>query len=135
MKTIFLSVLIIILTFIQPQFLTATEIPSQLKALHVLNRLGFGPRPGDIERVNAMGVENYIHQQLFPETIAEPSQLTQKLNELTTYSLNSNELYEEYGPPLKVKGQRADPDMVKEQRRKSSNHLARIHEGPPDAGH
>lgn len=118
MKTFFLSI-ISVLTLVQPQPLIAAEIPSQLKALHVLNRLGFGPRPGDIARVNAMGVENYIHQQLFPETIAEPSQLSEKLNELTTYSLNSSELYEAYGPPPKVDGVRPDPDMVKEQRKRS----------------
>jgi len=106
------------LILIQPPLLAA-EIPSQLKALHVLNRLGFGPRPGDVERVNAMGVENYIHQQLFPETLAEPPQLTEKLNELSTYSLGFDELSQEYGPPPKVNGIRPDPEMVKEQRKKS----------------
>ena len=96
----FKFLLISILILIQPPLLIAAEIPSQLKALHVLNRLGFGPCPGDIERVNAMGVENYIHQQLFPETIPEPSGLTEKLNELTTYSLNPAELYEAIWPRL-----------------------------------
>jgi len=107
------------LILVQPSLLLAAEIPTQLKALHVLNRLGFGPRPGDIERVNAMGIENYIHQQLFPETIAEPSQLTEKLNELTSYSLNPSELFEEYGPPPRVNGVKPDPDLVKEQRKKA----------------
>jgi uncharacterized protein (DUF1800 family) len=119
MKTIFFSAIISILTLIQPRLLIAAEIPSQLKALHVLNRLGFGPRPGDIERVNAMGVENYIHQQLFPETIQEPPALTQKLNALMTYSLDPNELFEEYGPPPRINGVRPDPDMVKAQRKKA----------------
>ncbi len=119
MKTIFLSTLISILILAQPPLLLAAEIPPQLKAFHVLNRLGFGPRPGDIERVNAMGVENYIHQQLFPETIVEPSNFTEKLNELTTYSLNPGELFEKYGPPPKVNGVRPDHDLVKEQRKKA----------------
>ena len=30
------------------------------RIIHVLSRLGYGPRPGDIERVEAMGVEAYI---------------------------------------------------------------------------
>ena len=134
MKTFFLSI-ISVLTLVQPQPLIAAEIPSQLKALHVLNRLGFGPRPGDIARVNAMGVENYIHQQLFPETIAEPSQLSEKLNELTTYSLNPSELYEAYGPPPKVDGVRPDPDMVKEQRKRAQIILREAMEARFDAGY
>src|SRR5438128_138979 len=36
---------------------------------HVLNRLAFGPRPGDVERVRAMGVDKWIDQQLHPERI------------------------------------------------------------------
>ena len=79
MKTIYLSAIIGVLTFAQSPILIAAEIPSQLKALHVLNRLGYGPRPGEIVRVNAMGVDNYIHQQLYPETIPIPSQLSDKL--------------------------------------------------------
>lgn len=35
----------------------------------VLNRLTFGPRPGDVERVRAMGVDRWIDQQLQPERI------------------------------------------------------------------
>ena len=36
---------------------------------HVLNRLAYGPRPGDIERVRAMGLERWIALQLSPERI------------------------------------------------------------------
>ena len=39
------------------------------KILHVLNRLGFGARPGDVERVKAMGLQKYIEQQLNPAAI------------------------------------------------------------------
>lgn len=119
MKIIFLSTVFGLLTLVHPSLLVAAEIPSSLKAIHVLDRLGFGPRPGDIKLVNAMGVANYIHQQLFPETIAEPSGLAEKLNGLTTYSLNPSELYEEYGPLPKINGQRQDPDLVKERRKKA----------------
>jgi uncharacterized protein (DUF1800 family) len=37
--------------------------------VHVLNRITFGPRPGDVEAVQKMGLTNYIEQQLHPETI------------------------------------------------------------------
>ncbi len=39
------------------------------RILHVLNRLGYGPRPGDVERVRRLGLRQYIAQQLHPETI------------------------------------------------------------------
>lgn len=41
------------------------------KIVHVLNRLGYGPRPGDIERVAKIGVDEYVRQQLHPEQIAD----------------------------------------------------------------
>ena len=37
--------------------------------LQALNRLGFGPRPGDIERVKEMGLQKWIDLQLHPESI------------------------------------------------------------------
>jgi uncharacterized protein (DUF1800 family) len=37
--------------------------------VHVLNRITFGPRPGDVEMVQKMGLHNFIEQQLHPETI------------------------------------------------------------------
>ncbi|MCE0484345.1 MAG: DUF1800 domain-containing protein [Methylacidiphilales bacterium] len=37
--------------------------------VHVLNRITFGPRPGDVEKVEQMGLRNYIEQQLHPESI------------------------------------------------------------------
>jgi uncharacterized protein (DUF1800 family) len=37
--------------------------------VHVLNRITFGPRPGDVEAVQKIGLHNYIEQQLHPEMI------------------------------------------------------------------
>lgn len=39
---------------------------------HVLNRLAFGARPGDVARVRAMGVDAWIAQQLHPADIPDP---------------------------------------------------------------
>ena len=48
------------------------SIPNDDKTIgHVLNRVGFGTRPGDVERVRAMGVERYIDEQLHPERISD----------------------------------------------------------------
>ena len=46
-----------------------TPMDEQKRALHALNRLAFGPRPGDVERVTAMGVDKWIDQQLHPDKI------------------------------------------------------------------
>src|SRR4051794_18959359 len=46
-----------------------TPLTERQKVVHVLNRLGFGPRVGDVERVEKMGIEAYVRQQLQPESI------------------------------------------------------------------
>jgi uncharacterized protein (DUF1800 family) len=51
---------------------------------HVLDRLSFGPRPGDIESIQSIGIETYIQRQLYPESIQESPQLTRQLDRLTT---------------------------------------------------
>ena len=119
MRTIRLSALIVVFILAQSSLVPAAEIAPQFKALHVLNRLGFGPRPGDIARVNAMGVENYIHEQLYPDSIPESAKVTAMIDGLSTYSLGISELYDEYGPPAKVNGVKPDPEQVKAQRKKA----------------
>jgi uncharacterized protein (DUF1800 family) len=48
----------------------AQEAPSDREEIiHVLNRITFGPRPGDVAAVQKMGLNNYIQQQLHPEAI------------------------------------------------------------------
>jgi uncharacterized protein (DUF1800 family) len=46
---------------------TALTAPHQI--VHALHRLGYGPRPGDVERIRRMGLPQYIERQLHPETI------------------------------------------------------------------
>ncbi|WP_394796956.1 DUF1800 domain-containing protein [Armatimonas sp.] len=46
-------------------------LTEEQRIVHVLNRLGFGPRPGDIERVQKLGLKTYIAQQLHPETLKD----------------------------------------------------------------
>jgi len=93
------------LTIIAAQAVAAVDKRPKTKALtdeqriiHVLNRLGFGPRPGDIERVKAMGVEKYINQQLNPEKISD-SVAENKVHDLTVLNMTTAELYEKYPQP------------------------------------
>ena len=41
------------------------------RALHLLNRLSFGARPRDVERVLALGFDRYLEEQLHPERIPD----------------------------------------------------------------
>ncbi len=45
--------------------LTGSEL-ARRTALHALNRLGFGPRPGDVDAVLDQGIERYVNGQLYP---------------------------------------------------------------------
>lgn len=67
--------------------------------LHVLNRVAYGPRPGDIARVKAMGVKAYIAQQLAPEKIADPK-VDQALSMFPTLTMSTRELADKYYRPL-----------------------------------
>ena len=76
----------------------AGKLTEEQRILHVLNRLGFGTRPGDVERVKAIGLDKYIEQQLNPEKIDDAASEA-KLQNLTALRMTSTELYEKYPQP------------------------------------
>ena len=76
----------------------AQKLTEEQRIVHVLNRLGFGARPGDVERVKALGLENYINQQLNPEKIAD-SVAENKVRDLSVLNMTTAELYEKYPQP------------------------------------
>jgi len=78
----------------------AFEVSKQDRILHVLNRLAFGPRPGDFEHVSAIGPERYVQQQLRPESIAIPIDLTDRVNEYRTLHMPPVALFVEYQRPI-----------------------------------
>src|SRR5439155_27125269 len=75
-----------------------TKLKEDQRILHVLNRLGFGARPGDVERVKAVGVDKYIEQQLFPEKIDDTASEA-RLQNLATLHMTTAERYEKYPQP------------------------------------
>ena len=76
----------------------APVLTEEQRILHVLNRLGFGPRPGDVERVKAMGLETYINQQLSPEKIAD-TVAENKVKDLKVLTMSTADLYAKYPQP------------------------------------
>src|SRR4051794_20421494 len=67
------------------------------RAVHALNRLTFGPRPGDVQRVQQIGVQKWIDLQLHPEKI-DDSALEARLAPFRTLRMNTRELVENFPP-------------------------------------
>jgi uncharacterized protein (DUF1800 family) len=76
----------------------AARLTEEQRIVHVLNRLGFGARPGDVERVKALGLEKYINQQLNPEKI-DDAVADNKIKDLTVMNMTTAELYEKFPQP------------------------------------
>jgi uncharacterized protein (DUF1800 family) len=72
--------------------------PDARTIVHVLNRIGFGPRPGDVERVRQIGLAAYIDQQLSPAQIPNAA-LETRLAEFQSLTMDSRELAEKYFLP------------------------------------
>src|SRR3989449_11686165 len=68
---------------------------------HVLSRLTFGARPGDFERVKAMGIGAFINQQLDPDSIDNTAVIA-KLKRLPTLGMATPVIIEQYTPPKPV---------------------------------
>jgi uncharacterized protein (DUF1800 family) len=114
MKKIVALMLLAVLT--QPLVFAQKQrsLTEDQRIIHVLNRLGFGARPGDAERVKAMGLENYINQQLNPERIAD-TVAENRLRDLSTLNLTTAELYEKYPQPGQLLRQLQAKGMVPEE--------------------
>ena len=74
------------------------KLTEEQRVAHVLNRLGFGPRPGDVERVRRLGLDAYVEQQLRPERIDDAA-AEAKLTGLPTLRMTTAELYAKYPQP------------------------------------
>ena len=78
--------------------LPITELSAEEAIQHALNRLAYGPRPGDVERVKQMGLAKWIDQQLNPNSIDDKA-LEARLDFYPTLHMSSAKLIEEYPQP------------------------------------
>ena len=81
---------------------SARELSADEQVVHVLSRLAFGPRPGDVDRVRASGVDRWITAQLRPERIGD-AEMARFLDRYETLGKTSAELYREYPPAAAVR--------------------------------
>jgi len=66
------------------------------QVIHALNRLTFGPRPGDVDRVRRVGVEQWIRRQLQPDLLPAAAALDARLQTFETLQLASWQILEKY---------------------------------------
>jgi uncharacterized protein (DUF1800 family) len=76
----------------------AKALTEEQKILHVLNRLGFGARVGDVKKVKAIGLQKYIDQQLNPASIND-SVADAKVKNLDVFGMTTAELFAKYPNP------------------------------------
>jgi uncharacterized protein (DUF1800 family) len=80
-----------------------THAPDDPKrALHALDRLTFGPRPGDVQAVAAMGVDKWIELQLHPEQINDTA-MQSRLAGYRTLQMSTREMVLAFPPNPIVK--------------------------------
>src|SRR5258708_31650851 len=71
--------------------LAVESLPPTPLEWRVLNRLGYGPRPGDLARLRAVGVDAWVDRQLHPESIDESPDLIAALAQLDSLELAPEE--------------------------------------------
>jgi len=81
---------------------TAVQMDPRKQAVHVLNRLTFGPRPGDVDQVMASGVDKWIDQQLHPDKIDDGA-LDARLSPFRTLRMNTHEIVENFPSDQMIK--------------------------------
>jgi uncharacterized protein (DUF1800 family) len=95
--------------------LPIAELTEDEAILHAMNRLAYGPRPGDVEQVRRMGLEKWIEQQLHPETLND-ADLNLRLERYPTLAMSSKRLLEEFPhPDQNAKQQGLTKEQAKQQ--------------------
>ena len=92
-----LPVLLLLSVMAAKKHKSSNASDEQKRALHALDRLTFGPRPGDVQAVMAMGVDKWIELQLQPDKISDAAMQT-RLAGYRTLQMNTREMILEFPP-------------------------------------
>ena len=115
--------------------LPITELSADEAILHALNRLAYGPRPGDVERVRQMGLAKWIDQQLNPNSIDDKA-VEARLQDYPTLRLSTAKLMDEYPQPKQAEKQaekKIQARVQQEQRRSDAALIADVKQENSDA--
>ncbi len=123
--------------------------PTDAQVMHVLNRLTFGPRPGDVEAVKKMGIPTFIETQLNPQSIPQAQEVTSYVQSHESPSMSPPQLFLTFGRPVqqavgaaalqkKGNGEDAQNEVLKVAKKNygqvieefSSEHIARAEYSP-----
>lgn len=78
------------------------QTDGQERVLHALNRFTFGPRPGEVAQVEAMGLKKWFEQQLNPSSI-DDSALDARLAMFPAMQISQTDLMERYPTPQRLR--------------------------------
>jgi uncharacterized protein (DUF1800 family) len=97
--------------------LPASPLSEQERVLHVLNRLGYGPRPADVVRVRELGVAAYLEQQLDPRRLPNTA-VAAALARFEVLNASPAQLVRDYPQPtLEMRQRVAEGDMTRRELR------------------
>jgi uncharacterized protein (DUF1800 family) len=75
----------------------SSPLNEEQRILHLLNRAGFGPRPGDLQRVKQIGIERYLEEQLNPGDLPDDF-LSRPLLAFNTLQMSIPETVQYFSP-------------------------------------
>lgn len=87
---------------VQGQSSEVRELPADQQIMQALNRLTFGPRPGDIQKVRAIGLDRWIDLQLHPDRI-DNSAMEAFMTHYTVLAQDQNALLKNYARLIQAK--------------------------------
>jgi uncharacterized protein (DUF1800 family) len=117
-----IAVLVALLATQPSNRLTAQSLSPRDSALHALNRLAYGPRPGDVDRVAAMGTRKWIDQQLDPDHL-DDRVLAERERAFTLLGLSRDDLARTY----------LDAQRARRERQRNAGADSTMHQGPDAA--
>src|SRR4051812_41656880 len=78
------------------------ELPADQQIIQALNRLTFGPRPGDVLKVRAIGLDKWMDQQLHPDKIDDRA-IEQFVARYPAINQDQNDLLRQYADQQRTK--------------------------------
>jgi uncharacterized protein (DUF1800 family) len=86
-----------------PSYIAFSEPLSEAaRYRHALDRLTFGPRPGDVATIRDIGLQKWVNLQLHPELVPESPELQERLAPLESLKMSSREVYTHYPSPQMI---------------------------------
>jgi uncharacterized protein (DUF1800 family) len=78
------------------------QMEDDKRIVHALNRFTFGVRPGEVERVQAEGLDKWFDEQLHPDKIDDGA-VESRLAPFRTLKMSTKEMVENFPPPQVLK--------------------------------